>query len=85
VTEELGPGICEALVTEGLRAQLDALADATPATTRALASAEAPDRIAWHLSRQIERALNDVTDADADRGVEIGQRPCCPTTSEPGK
>jgi hypothetical protein len=64
VTEELGPGIYEALVTEGLRARLDALADATPATTRALASAEAPDRIAWHLSRQIERALNDVTDTD---------------------
>lgn len=64
MTEELGPGIYEALVTEGLRARLDALADATPATTRALASAEAPDRIAWHLSRQIERALNDVTDAD---------------------
>lgn len=64
MTEELGPGIYEALVTEGLQARLDALADATPTTTRSLASAEAPDRIAWHLSRQIERALNDVTDAD---------------------
>lgn len=64
MTEELGPGIYEALVTEGLQARLDALADATPAATRALASAEAPDRIAWHLSRQIERALNDVTDTD---------------------
>src|SRR2546429_94224 len=35
----------------------------------AFCCAEAPDRIAWHVSRQIERALADVGDADR---VEVG-------------
>lgn len=75
MTEELGPGIYEALVTEGLRARLDELSDSLPATTRALAPAEAPDRIAWHLSRQIERALNDVTDADrVSVGLQVARQ-----------
>ena len=61
---DVAPGIYEALVTEGLAARLDDVSNRLAATTRSLASAEAPDRIAWHLSRQIERALSDVTDAD---------------------
>lgn len=55
--EELGPGLYEALVTEGLKAQLEGLADRLPARVRDLRAAEAPDRIAWHLSKQIESAL----------------------------
>ena len=62
--EELGPGLYEALVTEGLLAQLDALTGQNPVTVRGLRAAEAPDRIAWHLSKQIERALADVDEGD---------------------
>lgn len=69
--DELGPGLYESLVTEGLKAQLDALADRLPVEQRGLRAAEASDRIAWHLSRQIDGALSDV--ADDDR-VEVGLR-----------
>ena len=62
--EELGPGLYEALITEGLKAQLDALADRVPSRVRDLRAAEAPDRIAWHLSKQLESALADVGDSE---------------------
>lgn len=52
--EELEPSLYERLLTEGLKAQLDELAESFPAERRALRAAEAPDRIAWQLSRQIE-------------------------------
>jgi len=69
--DQLGPGLYESLVTEGLKAQLDALADELPVEQRALRSAEASDRIAWHLSRQIDAALGDVSD---ENRVEVGLR-----------
>ena len=62
--EELGPGLYERLLTEGLKAQLDELGESFPSERRGLRAIEAPDRIAWHLSRQIERALADVGDED---------------------
>ncbi len=68
---ELGPGLYELLITEGLRAQLDELAERLPVDERALHSADASDRIAWHVSRQVERALLDVGD---ERRVEVGLR-----------
>src|SRR5690606_33776529 len=41
---------------------------------RALHAAEAPDRIAWHLSREIERALADVQEPDRARvGIEVAR------------
>jgi superfamily II DNA or RNA helicase/HKD family nuclease len=67
--EELRPGLYEALLTEGLKAQLDEFAERLPVDRRALQAAEAPDRIAWHLSRQVELALADVGDADR---VQVG-------------
>ncbi|KAA0232295.1 MAG: hypothetical protein EDR02_18020 [Actinobacteria bacterium] len=51
--EELPAGLYEVLVTDGLKARLDVLTDALPTEQRALHAAEAPDRIAWHLSREI--------------------------------
>ena len=59
----------ELLITEGLRAQLDELAQGLRVDDRALDSADASDRIAWHVSRQIERALLDVSE---ERRVEVG-------------
>ncbi len=64
----------EVLVTEGLKARLDAIADALPTQQRALHAAETPDRIAWHLSREIARALADVSESDRTRvGIEVAQ------------
>ena len=63
------PGLYEVLVTEGLRARLVTIAEALPVEERALRAAEAPDRIAWHLSLEIERALADVSD---DQRAEVG-------------
>lgn len=71
--EELEPGIYEVLVTEGLRARLDAL-ERWPTETRPLRSADAPDRIALHLSRQIEQSLSGVPDAERVRvGIEVAR------------
>ncbi len=72
--EELAPGLYEVLVTEGLKARLAALSDALPTEQRALHAEEAPDRIGWHLSREIERALSDVGEADRARvGIEVAR------------
>jgi superfamily II DNA or RNA helicase/HKD family nuclease len=72
--EELPAGLYEVLVTEGLRVRLDALADVLPTEQRALHAAETPDRIAWHLGREIERALSDVGEADRARvGIQVAR------------
>jgi hypothetical protein len=68
---ELGPGLYELLITEGLRAQLDELAERLPVDERPLNSADASDRIAWHVSRQVERAVLDLGDDDR---VHVGVR-----------
>lgn len=71
--EELRPGLYELLVTEGLKERLKSVAGAVP-DERPLHPAEAPDRIAWHLSRQIERALNDVGETDRARvGIDVAR------------
>jgi superfamily II DNA or RNA helicase/HKD family nuclease len=72
--DELESGLYETLVTEGLKAQLDELSDRLPTKQRSLQSAEAPDRIAWHLSRQIESALADVNDNERVHvGLEVAR------------
>lgn len=47
---ELPAGFYEVLVTEGLKARLDALDAALSPEQRPLHAAEAPDRVAWHHS-----------------------------------
>ncbi|MCB1005762.1 MAG: DEAD/DEAH box helicase family protein, partial [Acidimicrobiales bacterium] len=72
--EELPAGLYDVLITEGLKARLDALSDAPPTEQRALHAAETPDRVAWHLSREIERALADVADKDrAQVGIDVAR------------
>ena len=68
---EPAPGLYEVLVTEGLKAALDSLGAQLLPRSRPLRAAEAPDRIAWHLSRQIELALSDLSESER---VEIGTR-----------
>ena len=61
---ELEPGLYELLITSGLRAKLDDLSSTLVPRDRHLSSADAADRIAWHVSKQVERALLDVSDED---------------------
>ena len=70
---ELGPGLYELLITEGLRAQLDDLAERLPVDERPLDGGDASDRIAWHVSRQVERALLDVSDEERVRVGPLGR------------
>jgi superfamily II DNA or RNA helicase/HKD family nuclease len=60
--DELAPGLYELLVTEALKARLDTFGDRLRREQRDLRAAEAPNRIAWHLSQEIERALSDVAE-----------------------
>lgn len=72
--EELPRGLNEALVTEGLRARLVAHSDPDAVEQRALAASEAADRIAWHVSREIERSLSDVGENDrAQVGIDVAR------------
>ena len=70
----MGPGLYESLVTEELRLQLDQLADRLPSRERHLTSADAPNRIAWHLSMQVEAALRDLSEDDrVTVGAEVAR------------
>lgn len=70
---ELNPGIYEALVTETLCARLVSL-DSSFRPARPLHKADAADRIALHLSRQIEQSLAAVSeDARVQVGIEVAQ------------
>ncbi|MEY2433369.1 MAG: hypothetical protein QOC92_3094 [Acidimicrobiaceae bacterium] len=69
----MDPGIYEVLVTEALRAQLASF-EPRSRPTRPLHTAEAADRIALHLSRQIEQSLAAVGDSDRVRvGIEVAR------------
>ena len=67
------PGLYEQLVTERLAAELEAWRDRLP-KLRDLRPAEAPDRIAWHLGAEIERALADLADTERVRtGIRVAR------------
>ncbi len=69
----MDPGIYEVLVTEALRVRLDSL-DRHFRKTRSLHTAEAADRIALHLSHEIERSLAAVNDTDRVQvGIQIAR------------
>jgi superfamily II DNA or RNA helicase/HKD family nuclease len=67
--EDLGRGLYEILVTEAIQAEVDALTERLHPVQRGLRPAEAQDRIAWHLSKQIEAALVQVGESTR---VEVG-------------
>jgi superfamily II DNA or RNA helicase/HKD family nuclease len=68
VSRDLKVGLYELLISEGLAEQL-ATIDPRLVTRQGIHRAEVPDRVALHLSRQIERALAGV--AEGER-VEVG-------------
>jgi superfamily II DNA or RNA helicase/HKD family nuclease len=72
--DELEPGVYETLVTEGLRHRLEELADHLPIEQRRLHTAEAANRIAWHIGRQIEQSMADVGDEERVKvGIKIAR------------
>ena len=74
VTDDLPQGLYEVLVDGGLKARLNEV-DPRLVGRRHLRPADAPDRIAQHIARQVERALESVPQADRVKtGVEIARR-----------
>ena len=57
-------GLYEVLITEAIASQLSALGDDLHAIRNGVRSAEAPDRLALHLGRIVQRAVAGVDDAD---------------------
>ena len=60
---EFEPGLYEAPITEQLASALSNV-DSRLVSRRNLSSVEAPDRVALHLRREIERALGSVREAE---------------------
>lgn len=74
VTDDLSAGLYEALVNATIASQLGSV-DQRLVERRALRPADAADRIARYLARQIERALEAVADVDRVRtGIEFSRR-----------
>jgi superfamily II DNA or RNA helicase/HKD family nuclease len=72
--DELSEGLHESLVTEATQRRLIALPTGRTARRRPLEPAEAADRVAWHVGREIERSLADVADVDRARvGIEVAR------------
>jgi len=76
MTTPLMRGLYETLITEGLAAELAGLAWELVPDRSELRPAEAPDRIALHLARAIERALAGISDEGARLriGVDLARR-----------
>jgi hypothetical protein len=57
-------GLYEVLITEAIASQLRDLGDDLHAIRDGVRPAEAPDRLALHLGRIVQRAITGVNDAD---------------------
>lgn len=68
-------GLHERLVTRRLERELEALESHLRADTTALRNADAADRLAFHLSRVVERAIEALDEEDrASLGAELARR-----------
>ena len=67
-------GLYESLVTEALAERLDRLPKDRRKHTDELRTAEAADRIAWHVAAVVERAIDMLPEAErADAGVALAR------------
>lgn len=67
-------GLYESLVTDALAARLEALPEDRRAHTDRLRTAEAADRIAWHIASVVERAIEMLPEAKRiTAGVELAR------------
>ena len=68
------PGLYETLITEALVDHLDEAAQRWHVVRDALRPPEAPDRIAFHLSKVIERAVQGIGETErSEKGVELAR------------
>ena len=68
-------GLYEVLITEAIESQLRDLGDDLHAIRDGVRSAEAPDRLALHLGRLVQRVIAGVDDADrVTVGVALAQK-----------
>jgi superfamily II DNA or RNA helicase/HKD family nuclease len=69
-----GRGLYEVLITEAIEAQLRDLRGDLTATTDSLQSAEAPDRLALHLSRIIKRVVAGLDESErVEKGIALAR------------
>ena len=74
MSQPLDPGLYEALVTARLERRLDQLNERLATQRGALSTAEAPNRIALHLSRVVEQAIASLAEAKrSHRGLEVAR------------
>src|SRR5690625_208686 len=67
-------GLYESLVTEALAERLDRLPEDRRKHSDELRTAEAADRIAWHVAAVVERAIDMLPEAErADAGVALAR------------
>jgi superfamily II DNA or RNA helicase/HKD family nuclease len=67
-------GLYEALVTEALAARLERLPPDRHPSTQSLRTAEAADRIAWHIASVVERAIEMLPESERTAaGVELAR------------
>ncbi|MBW3630216.1 MAG: DUF3427 domain-containing protein [Gemmatimonadetes bacterium] len=67
-------GLYELLVTEGVAAKLSTLSAGRRPQTETLRTAEAADRIAWHIASVVERAIEMLPDSQrATVGIELAR------------
>ncbi|MBA3841807.1 MAG: DUF3427 domain-containing protein [Actinobacteria bacterium] len=72
--DELSPGLREALITAALQAQLEDLPESLIAERSDLSEAEAPDRVARHLSRVIRAAVSAAEEGkQAAEGIRLAR------------
>ena len=68
-------GLYEALITEALALQLQDVGDTVVAEREQIDAAEAPDRIALHLSRVVRRAIAELEPESRTRvGIDLARR-----------
>lgn len=74
---DLHPGLYEILVTKLIAAQLENLAPGVEAATSPLTPAETADRLALHLSRIVEQAVNALhEDQRRELGAQLAHQLC---------
>ena len=62
--DRLGRGVYERLISEGLEAELEALGPKLVPSRESLRRAEAGDRLALHLARIVERAVDGLPEKE---------------------
>lgn len=83
--DDLAAGLYEVLLDEALASQLGTV-DQRLVDQTSLRSADAADRIALHLARQVERAVASFSESErVTKGIEIARRMLALLAAQPGR